>query len=146
MKATKILAALACAGMLSACQTAENDKVSSIYFNFNSTKLSQSEKVMLDKLADKIKNQQQFARRDNDLRLMEATRVSLSGHTDSVGSKSYNGALAKKRVQAVMNELIARGVEPHQIRVDVAGEDEMKVKTPDNVRERLNRRVDIIME
>ena len=71
------------------------------------------------------------------------TRITISGHTDSVGDETYNQGLSERRAEAVRALLVARGVNPSQIQtvgygesMPVAGND-----TPEG--RRLNRRVEI---
>lgn len=49
-------------------------------------------------------------------------KITLTGHTDSVGSSKYNMELGKWRAVAVKKYLIKRGVEHEQIMVKSAGE------------------------
>ncbi len=43
------------------------------------------------------------------------TKIRVEGHTDSVGSESYNQKLSERRANAVKNILIQRGVAPERI-------------------------------
>jgi OmpA family len=49
-------------------------------------------------------------------------KIILYGHTDEVGTKSYNFNLGKKRVEFVINELIKRGVSEDLLEGKSAGE------------------------
>ncbi len=69
--------------------------------------------------------------------------VSIIGHTDTAGSNAYNQRLAMKRAQAVMDALVARGINPALIRMESRGESDLIVQTADNIREPANRRVSI---
>lgn len=57
-------------------------------------------------------------------RLMKAASatVTLSGHTDTVGSEAYNKDLGARRANAVRDFLIKSGVKPERIKTDTKGE------------------------
>ena len=65
----------------------------------------------------------------------------LGGHTDRAGDGSYNNTLSRMRAQSVAAALIKFGVPVPKIKVDSFGETLTQVSTPDNKRERMNRRV-----
>jgi outer membrane protein OmpA-like peptidoglycan-associated protein len=53
----------------------------------------------------------------------ENRRVTVEGHADAVGSRSYNRALSDRRAVAVIQELVASGVKAERISKRVFGED-----------------------
>jgi len=66
-------------------------------------------------------------------------RFTVYGHTDLVGSNSYNDRLGHRRAQAAVNYLVSQGVpRKNLIAVVSKGESEPLINTQD--RERLNRR------
>jgi OmpA family len=67
--------------------------------------------------------------------------VSVVGHTDTVGSESYNYELGQRRAEAVAAELTRLGVAPSAISTTSRGEQDLLVPTGDEVREPQNRRV-----
>lgn len=73
-------------------------------------------------------------------------KISVVGHTDTVGTKSYNYALGGRRAEAVQQMLIKYGIPASQIVAVSAGEEDLKVPTPDNVRNAENRRVRVVKE
>ncbi len=74
------------------------------------------------------------------------TRVIVEGHTDSKGKDDYNMELSRKRADAVMQELVKRGVNPSQIQTAAYGET-MPVASNDTAEGRQrNRRVEIKIE
>lgn len=73
-------------------------------------------------------------------------KVSVVGHTDTSGSKSYNYALGGRRAEAVQKMLIDYGIPSSQIVAVSAGEEDLKVPTPDGVRNAENRRVRVVKE
>ena len=73
-------------------------------------------------------------------------KVSVVGHTDTSGSNSYNYALGGRRAEAVQKMLIAYGIPASQIVAVSAGEEDLKVKTPNNTPNAENRRVRVVKE
>jgi OmpA family len=69
--------------------------------------------------------------------------VTLTGHTDTVGSPDFNMALSQRRADAVRNALVSAGVPAAAISSGGQGEASLPVQTADNVDERRNRSVDI---
>ena len=69
--------------------------------------------------------------------------VSLTGHTDTVGSPDVNMTLSQRRADAVRNALVREGVPAAGITTAGQGEASLPVQTADNVDERRNRSVDI---
>jgi outer membrane protein OmpA-like peptidoglycan-associated protein len=69
--------------------------------------------------------------------------VTLTGHTDTVGSPDLNMTLAQRRADAVRNALVREGVPAAAITTAAQGEASLPVQTADNVDERRNRSVDI---
>jgi outer membrane protein OmpA-like peptidoglycan-associated protein len=74
-----------------------------------------------------------------------ASAVIVIGHTDTSGSGSYNMKLSERRAAAVKRELIARGIDPSLVRIAGKGETDLLTPTPDGVRERSNRRAQIVL-
>ena len=69
--------------------------------------------------------------------------VTLTGHTDTVGSPDVNMTLSQRRAAAVRNALVREGVPATAITGGGQGEASLPVQTADNVDERRNRSVDI---
>jgi outer membrane protein OmpA-like peptidoglycan-associated protein len=67
--------------------------------------------------------------------------ISVVGHTDTVGSESYNYDLGQRRAEAVAAELTRLGVPASAISTTSRGEQDLLVPTADEVREPQNRRV-----
>ena len=84
--------------------------------------------------------------------LVETTRanknvkVSVVGHTDTAGSASYNYALGGRRAEAVQKMLIEYGIPASQIIAVSAGEEDLKIQTPNNTPNAENRRVRVVKE
>jgi outer membrane protein OmpA-like peptidoglycan-associated protein len=75
-----------------------------------------------------------------------ATQIVATGHTDTVGTDSYNLALSKRRATAVRAELIHDGVSSNLIQTSGVGENDLAVPTAQNVNEPRNRRVEITVQ
>ncbi len=69
--------------------------------------------------------------------------IVVVGHTDRVGSLTYNDALSLRRAERVRNDLVQRGIPREQIQVAGRGERAPIVPTDDEVAEPRNRRVEI---
>ncbi len=74
-----------------------------------------------------------------------AATLTVSGHTDTVGSEAVNQRLSLRRAQAVQEELVRQGVPASSITTVADGQNDLLVPTGDNVREARNRRVQIVV-
>ena len=74
-----------------------------------------------------------------------AVRVSISGHTDAVGSDQLNDTLARSRAEEVKQQLLRRQVAPELISTSSHGKGNPLISTPDGVAEPRNRRVVVIV-
>jgi outer membrane protein OmpA-like peptidoglycan-associated protein len=74
-----------------------------VTFDTNSTLLKPGFTTTLDQIADNLN------RYPNSL-------IDVYGHTDSVGSDSYNQTLSENRARVVADYLVSRGVNPQRIR------------------------------
>ncbi len=71
------------------------------------------------------------------------TNLMIVGHTDNVGSESFNNSLSKKRASAVSSELKSSGVSSSRISVKGKGEDQPEVSNDTEYNRSQNRRVEI---
>lgn len=71
--------------------------------------------------------------------------LTIIGHTDTLGDSRLNERLSLERAEIIKNSVIGLGVQPEQVVAAGRGERELLVKTPDEVREAKNRRVEIII-
>ena len=74
------------------------------------------------------------------------TRLTVTGHTDTVGSDAYNMRLSRRRALSVQKELVRDGVPAGEIAIFAKGKRELLVPTADGVKEPQNRRVQIVLE
>jgi outer membrane protein OmpA-like peptidoglycan-associated protein len=71
--------------------------------------------------------------------------ISVTGHTDTVGSDKYNLKLSQRRAEAVETELKKLGVGMKHITETGVGKEGLLVPTADGVREAQNRRAEIVL-
>lgn len=100
-----------------------------VYFDFNSAKLSRTGTNAIEFMKGEIK---------------PGAKVTVSGYADRAGSPTYNNILATKRAKTVYTALEKAGVKS-EIGVNVYGEENNSIKTADGVREKLNRRVEVVV-
>lgn len=103
---------------------------SGILFDFNSAELRPEARQNLLNLAESLKKH-------------DGTEVLLIGHTDSVGSDSYNQTLSERRAQAAANFLASAGVSPQRIRAVGRGESEPIADNGTEAGRQENRRVEV---
>ena len=72
-------------------------------------------------------------------------KITVTGHTDTVGTASYNQKLSERRALAVEAELKTLGVETSHIKQVGVGKDGLLIPTADGVREAQNRRAEIVL-
>ncbi|MGI9509276.1 MAG: OmpA family protein [Geminicoccaceae bacterium] len=101
-----------------------------VFFPWNQAKLTPIALTALDDLVKKYGGSDQPA------------SLTVSGHTDSSGSKAYNDQLSKERAEAVAQALAERGLRDG-VRVEWYGESQPRIELPDGSREQENRRVEI---
>jgi hypothetical protein len=104
-----------------------------VYFPLGSAKLNAEGLSVIAAAAD-------------DYRRVGSTRIAVRGHTDTTGNPQRNQALSERRAKAVADELIRNGVPASAISTEGVGENQLAVQTADQVVERRNRRVDIVVE
>lgn len=109
------------------------EEVFEIRFDFNKAVIKPEYEDVIRKLVDATQNNKNI-------------KVSVVGHTDTAGSKNYNYALGGRRADAVQKMLIQYGIPSSQIVAVSAGEEDLKVPTPDGVPNAENRRVRVVKE
>jgi len=72
-----------------------------VHFVFGTAQLSAADKQVLQDLLPELRKQ----------------RLTIVGHTDSVGPQDFNDWLALRRAQSVKNHLVTLGLDPERIRV-----------------------------
>lgn len=104
-----------------------------IYFTHDSFDISGANRALIEQAAAAAKK-------------AKATSVVLIGHADRSGSDSYNMGLSRARAAAVGNAIMEAGIARSMVQKRFAGETSPQVGTDDGVRERMNRRVEIVFE
>ena len=104
-----------------------------VLFEFDSSRLTGGARSTVGDIADVVKN-------------YEGRRVSVEGHTDSVGTDSYNLRLSEARARSVAAELSAQGLPRNRVTTRGLGErSPIASNTTASGRSR-NRRVEVIIE
>jgi outer membrane protein OmpA-like peptidoglycan-associated protein len=93
--------------------------------------------------SDKFELDQKSKKSIEDAGIVSASKISLQGHTDSVGSFEYNDALSNKRVQEVKKYLLSRKVEESLIQIKALGKRKLINANESEEERALNRRVEI---
>ena len=109
------------------------EEVLEIRFDFNESTIAPEYKDLIKKLATATQENKNI-------------KVSVVGHTDTMGTSNYNYALGGRRAEAVQKMLIKYGVPASQIVAVSAGEEGLAVPTPDNTPNAENRRVRVVKE
>jgi outer membrane protein OmpA-like peptidoglycan-associated protein len=101
-----------------------------VFFGFNKSNLTAEGQAVVTEAAATAKAQ-------------GSARITIVGHTDSVGSGAYNDELSLRRASAVKDELTRLGISADAISASGKGETELMVQTGDGVKEPQNRRATI---
>jgi outer membrane protein OmpA-like peptidoglycan-associated protein len=104
-----------------------------ISFDFGSAAIKPAFRPTLIKLADV-------------LRKYDRNEITIIGHTDAVGSESYNQSLSERRAAAVREELTLRGVPASRLHAIGRGEFEPRADNGTEAGRQLNRRVEILVQ
>ena len=99
-------------------------------FDFNSTDINQTSSKYLDEVADVLVENKRL-------------NLTLTGHTDNIGSDRFNLRLSKERAQAIKEYLVDRGVTADRIMVDGKGMREPLNNNTTEEERALNRRVEL---
>ncbi len=74
----------------------------------------------------------------------KVTQLTVTGHTDTVGSDAYNLRLSRRRAESVAAHLEKDGIPSSEIEIVAKGKRDLLVPTADGVKEPQNRRVQIV--
>ena len=102
-------------------------------FDFDSAALKDSFRPTLDKIAAETST-------------YDKTILHVVGHTDTVGSDSYNQTLSQRRAESVANYLQNDGVDQRRLRTEGRGENEPRRPNTTEVDRAVNRRVEIFIK
>ena len=106
-----------------------------IPFEFNSDKLTDDGKEVLDQLGEALKSNE----------LSGAKAIVLEGHTDGKGSPAYNKILSLKRAQSVKSFLASKHSIPSG-KLKAVGKGSTELADPKHPEDASNRRVRIIVD
>jgi outer membrane protein OmpA-like peptidoglycan-associated protein len=101
-----------------------------IYFDRNADNLTPKSLETLQTVIEQIK-------------LREPCEIAAFGFTDRKGSPKYNKELSKKRVNNIVSWIKRHALNIIAIKKEYKGEENLKIKTDDDVLEPLNRRVEL---
>jgi outer membrane protein OmpA-like peptidoglycan-associated protein len=104
-----------------------------LYFMNDSTELIRESKSLVPHIIQTIRQR-------------GSVDIVISGHTDTVATKTHNYTLGLKRAKALCDILLANGVAAAGISVTSHGEGNPLIKTADSVAEPKNRRVEIVIK
>lgn len=104
-----------------------------IFFEFGSAELLPEAEVLLTKVGAALASEE-----------LEHFSFSVEGHTDSVGSESYNASLSEERAAAVKAFLMAEGVPEQQLATIGHGELRPVASNQSDEGRQRNRRVEVI--
>ncbi len=103
-----------------------------VTFAFDSAEIDAASAVVLDVAADPIRES-------------SGIRVTIEGHTDSVGAESYNQALSLRRAEAVRRYLVRKGVPAERLAARGLGESDPVASNETADGRARNRRVELVV-
>ncbi|MBL8954626.1 MAG: OmpA family protein [Myxococcaceae bacterium] len=105
----------------------------SVLFASGKSQLLNTAQTKLDQVATTLKDE------------ADGQRITVEGHTDSVGSDVYNEQLSLARATAVRDYLVSRGVKAERIEAKGLGETKPLVDNSSSENRANNRRVEIVI-
>ncbi len=110
------------------------EKTLVINFNFDSSELTSESKQQIDNMLNTLPD------KSSELEL------TLSGHTDAIGTNEYNRALSKERAQSVRDYLVMSGFTEADFDIDAYGERRPVATNETEMGREENRRVRIELD
>ena len=104
-----------------------------VFFDFNKSDLTGQAQQIVDQAA-------------SNAGPAKVTRLTVTGHTDTVGSDAYNMRLSRRRAESVAARLEKDGIPSSEIEIVAKGKRDLLVPTADGVKEPQNRRVQIVYD
>jgi len=104
-----------------------------VYFEFNSSRVTERARLMLDRLGEALNSSQ-----------LRPYRFLIAGHTDAVGGDDFNLELSYQRAEAV-REYLAQVHGVPRYRLAVKGWGRTRLKDVDNPESGINRRVEVAL-
>jgi len=109
------------------------EEIFEVKFDFNKAEIR-------PEFTDVIKQLAETARNNSNV------KISIVGHTDTVGSDTFNFGLGGRRAATVRDMLIKHGIPASSIIILSAGKNDLKVQTGANVKNADNRRARVVKE
>lgn len=103
--------------------------LSNILFDFDKSALRPEAKAELDKLVETLDASKEY-------------EIVVGGHTDAIGTESYNMGLSERRAQAVVKYLLTKGVNNAYVGSNNYGESKPLVPNDSSANRQKNRRVE----
>jgi iron complex outermembrane receptor protein len=104
-----------------------------VFFDFNRSDLTPQATQIVDQAAQNAAP-------------AKVTQLTVTGHTDTVGSDAYNMRLSRRRAESVAAQLEKDGIPSSEIEIVAKGKRDLLVPTKDGVKEPQNRRVQIVYD
>jgi iron complex outermembrane receptor protein len=104
-----------------------------VFFDFNKSDLTSQAVTIVDQAA-------------KNAGPAHVTELTVTGHTDTVGSDAYNMRLSRRRAESVAAQLEKDGIASSEIEIVAKGKRDLLVPTADGVKEPQNRRVQIVYD
>ena len=104
-----------------------------VFFDFDKSNITSAAAKVIQAASDAVK-------------AGHVVQITVTGHTDTVGSAAYNQGLSERRATAVKDQLVADGVSSGEITTIGVGKTGLLVPTADGVREPQNRRAEIVLQ
>jgi OOP family OmpA-OmpF porin len=115
------------------CVVAQKTAVQGVTFEMNSAKLTSEGRATLDGIAETLRSQ-------------EGLKAEIAGHTDAIGSESFNTMLSQQRADAVRAYLMEKGVDGARLTAVGYGELEPVASNDTDEGRQANRRVEFRIE
>ncbi|HLY54304.1 MAG TPA: OmpA family protein, partial [Stellaceae bacterium] len=104
-----------------------------VFFDFDKSNITQAAASVIQAAADAVK-------------AGNVVQITVTGHTDTVGTAAYNQGLSERRAASVKTQLVTDGVAAGEITTIGVGKNGLLVPTADGVREPQNRRAEIVLQ
>ena len=113
--------------------TPEKQREFQVFFDFDKSNITDAAARVIEAAAEVVKSG-------------GIAHITVTGHTDTVGTAKYNQALSERRASAVKTQLVTDGVSGGEISTVGVGKSGLLVPTADGVREPQNRRAVIELQ
>ena len=103
-----------------------------VFFDLNSTQITKDGNDVIGDVYNELSDDTDYT-------------IRLDGYADRSGDSAYNQKLSEMRAIAVKNRLLKKGLTKGKITISSHGEETPLMETPDGVKEKANRRVEIFI-